>query len=204
MRFVIASLAALALLQISSAVAQTATEAPPVRLRGVIQAIDDTALTMRTRDGQTVKVAVPAGLVVGAVEARKLSDIKPNDFVGTTAVPGKDGRLIAEEVHIFPEAMRGTGEGHYAWDQGVTSTMTNAAVAGMAAAPSGQRLTLKYKDGQSEIEVPNSTPIVGMIPGDRTLLKPGATVFLIAAQGADRTLTARRAVAEKAGVKPPM
>jgi len=145
----------------------------------------------------------------------KLSDIKPGDFVGSAADKGPDGKLHAEEVHIFPETMRGTGEGHRPMGPNPNRSMTNGTVAmndpeartmtnGTVSAASGMgsvTLTVHYKEGDQMIEVAPDTPVVTIIPGDRTLLKPGATVSVVAAQK-DSGLTATILTAEKDGVKP--
>jgi len=112
--------------------------------------------------------------------------------------------LHALEVLIFPEAMRGTGEGHFPWDLQPESLMTNAAVAGVAAAPTGRTLKLAHKGQETEIVVGPEAPIVTFQPADASLLKPGAAVFLTAQKQPDGTLTAARVTAEKDGVKPPM
>jgi hypothetical protein len=141
------------------------------------------------------------------VAKAKLADIKPGDFVGIAALPGKDGLLHAQEVLIFPEAARGTGEGHYPWDlRGKDDSMTNATVAEVASVPKGKSrvLKLKYKDGEQAITVGSRTPIVTFAPDKLDLLKPGAAVFIRAPQNPDGSVTAARAIVEKNGVKPPM
>jgi len=107
--------------------------------------------------------------------------------VGVTAMPRADGSQSALEVHIFPEAMRGTGEGHYPWDLRPQSTMTNANVEQVVTAVDGQTLTLKYKDGEKKILVPANTPIVVYVPGNKSDLKPGAKVFIAAVKQPDGT-----------------
>ncbi len=109
------------------AVAQTPT-AKPSRIRGDIVSLDGDVLKVHRRSGDTVTITVAQSVAVSAVKAMQLSDIKPGSFVGTAAVTGTDGKQTATEVVVFPEAARGTGEGHYAWDLGPNSTMTNANV----------------------------------------------------------------------------
>src|SRR5262249_52055666 len=110
----------------------------------------------------------------------------------------------AIEVHIFPEAMRGTAEGQFPWDLVPDSIMTNATVAGITSVPQGQVLKVSYKGGESEIIVPSDIPIVTYVPGDASLLKPGAAIFTVALKKPDGSLTSTRVTAEKDGVKPPM
>jgi hypothetical protein len=188
-------------------------KAPPARptvLRGTVENLAGDMLTMKTGMGQEATVAVTPKTSIQGVDARKLSDIAPNEFIGVTAVPGKDGAMHATEVHIFPEAQRGAGEGHRPLDPGTGSTMTNAAVAGMVASSDGKVFTMSYKDKMSgktdqvKIDISPATPIVAFVPGDRSLLKPGARIVIFARKNPDGTLAAGAIVAEKDGVKPPM
>ena len=133
-----------------------------------------------------------------------LTDIKQGLFVGVTAMPQADGSLSAVEVHIFPEAMRGTGEGHYSWDLRPKSTMTNANVDQVVTAVDGQTLTLKFKDGEKRIFIPADTPIVAYVPGDNNDLKLGARVFIAAVKQPDGTLQGRAWRIGRDGVTPPM
>jgi hypothetical protein len=120
-----------------------AQQTPTVRVRGTIESVDGPMLTVKSRDGKTtykVKVA-EKGVVRGIIKA-SLSDIKENSFIGVTGMPQADGSQKAVEIHIFPEAMRGTGEGHRPWDLMPTSTMTNATVAQMVKGVQGNEITL--------------------------------------------------------------
>jgi hypothetical protein len=209
-RTVFLSIAAITLLA-TPAFAQT----PQARFRGIIASFDGTTLVVETSDGKTASVVVPADVRINANGKAKLSDIKPGDFVGSAADKGSDGKFHAEEVHIFPEAMRGTGEGHRPMGPNPNRSMTNGTVAmndpeartmtnGTVSAASGMgtvTVTVKYKGGEQAIEVAPETPVVTIIPGDRTLLKPGATVSVVAVQK-DTGLTATILTAEKDGVKP--
>jgi hypothetical protein len=176
-----------------------------VRVRGTIERVEGKTLVVKARDGVEVKV-VPAdnAPVVGIVKA-SLSDIKPGSFVGVTGMPQADGSQKAVEVHIFPEAMRGTGEGHRQWDLQPQSTMTNANVEQTVAGVDGRTLTLKYKDGEKKIVVPPDVPVVSYVPGDKSELKPGVKIFVAAAtQASDGTLQAPRVNFGKDGLTPPM
>jgi len=209
-RNLLGTIAALALIA-----APVFAQGPPARFRGTVESFDGTTLVMRTPDGKTASITVPADLKISANAKAKLSDIKPGDFVGSAADKGPDGKLHAEEVHIFPEAMRGTGEGHRPMGPNPDRSMTNGTVAssdpetrtmtnGTVSATSGSgvvTLSIKYKDGDQMIEVSPKTPIVTIVPGDRSLLKPGSTVSVIAAQK-DGAFTAVVLTAEKDGVKP--
>ena len=182
-----------------------AQEAPPVRVRGTIEGVIDSAAYMvKTRDGAELKVTLAEKPQIAGITKASLSDIKEGPFVGVTAMPKADGSLSALEVHIFPEAMRGTGEGHYPWDLRPQSTMTNANVENVVTAVDGPTLTLKYKDGEKKIFVPADAPIVSYVPGDKADLKPGAKVFILAAKQADGTLQGRAWRVGRDGITPPM
>jgi hypothetical protein len=186
-----------------SALAQ-APAGPPTRVRGTVAALDGETLTVKSRSGEELSIAFPPGTMVVAMTKRTLADVKSGDFVGVTSVRGGDGKMRALEVHIFPEAMRGTGEGEYAWDLVPNSTMTNGAITGISSATSDNTITVNHKGEMSEIMVPATTPVVAYLPGDVNLLKPGATVLVLVQKKADGGLVAMRVNAEKDGVKPPM
>lgn len=183
------------------AMAQTAA---PTRLRGSISAIDGKTATIATREGGSVKVNLADNWAAVLVVPTTLSDVKANSFVGIASLKGPDGVQNALEVLVFPEAARGSNEGHYPWDLQPESMMTNATVATVAAAGDGQTLTLKYKDGTQDIRVKPGIPIVTFAPGDRADAKVGAKVFLVPAKGTDGTLTATRILVGKDGLTPPM
>jgi hypothetical protein len=171
------------------------------RVSGTVASFDGQILTVAATGGEQVRVTIPAGLRITAFVEKKLEDIKPGDFVGSAAVADADGKLHAQEVHIFPDAMRGTGEGHRPMSE-PNQTMTNATVAEVASAPKGQILKLKYPGGEKDIEVGPDARIVMIVPGDTSLLKPGAAVVVRVAKADDGSLTARFLQAEKDGVKP--
>ena len=201
-RFLLAG--ALIVLVALPAAAQNAPEGTPMRIRGTVEKLDGQTLKVKSREGQELTIALAPNFTVSAVVKKSLGDIKAGDFVGAASTKGTDGKLHALEVLIFPEAMRGTGEGERAWDLTADSLMTNATVAGIAGAAQGQALKVTYKGGESEIIVAPSTPVVTFGPGDASLLKPGAAVFIGAVKKPDGSLTAARVNAEKDGVKPPM
>ena len=176
-----------------------------VRVRGTIERLDGQTLVVKSRDGAELRVVLADNATTVGIAKASLSDIKPGTFVGVTAMPQPDGSQKAVEVHIFPEAMRGTGEGHYPWDLRPQSTMTNANVEQTVTGIDGQTLTMKYKDGEKKIIVPSDTPIVAFVPGDKGDLKPGAKIFIGAAKKQpDGTLQATRVNVGKDGLTPPM
>jgi len=184
----------------------------PMRVRGTVEQVDGTVMTVKSREGDTLKIKLAdEGKVVALVKA-SLADIKPNSFVGSTAMPQPDGSWKAVEVHIFPEEMRGTGEGDRPYDYRPQSTMTNGTVnsvgksttTGTVANEEGTTLTLNYKDGSKKIDVTPQTVIVSYMPGTREELKPGASIYVPAAtRQADGTLLTARVNVGR-GVAPPM
>ncbi|MET0544510.1 MAG: hypothetical protein ABWZ88_22445 [Variovorax sp.] len=188
------------------ALAQTPA-APTVRIRGTVVFADAKSLIVKDRGGEVVSLARPAEMPVSEVYAIRLADIKQGSFIGTAAMPQADGSQRALEVLVFPEAARGTGEGHFPWDLQPQSTMTNATVADLAAAPStvrgGQQMRLSYKGGEKTLVVPAGTPVVTFRPGTDALLVPGAKV-LVNAQERNGRPTAVRVLAGRNGFTPPM
>jgi hypothetical protein len=186
----------------SVAFAQTPA-AKPARIRGDIVSLSGDTLTVHRKSGDTVKIAVKSDTPVTALKNIKLQDIKPGSFVGTAAMTGTDGKLTATEVLVFPEAARGTGEGHYDWDLGPKSSMTNANVDQVVQGTSGRDLKLSYKGGSNAVTVPENVPVVTFAPATHDDLKPGKKVFVVASPvGSD--FAAQRIVVEKDGVAPPM
>ena len=187
------------------ALAQAASD--PVRIRGTIVRVDAKTLVVQDRGGEVVSLARPADMAVSEVYPIKLSDIKQGSFIGTAAMPQADGTQKALEVVVFPEAARGTGEGHRPWDLLPQSTMTNATVADLAAAPKsvrgGQQLRLTYKGGEKTVVVPRDVPVVTFRAATDALLVPGARV-LVNAQDRNGTPTAVRVLAGRNGFVPPM
>src|SRR5258708_30913018 len=179
-----------------------------VRVRGTIERIDGQTLVVKSRDGAELKVTLADSARIVRIVKAQMSDIKPGSFVGVTGMPQADGSQKAVEVHIFPEAMRGTGEGHYPWDLRPQSTMTNANVVNVeqtVTGVEGRTLTMKYKDGEKKIIVPPDVPIVTYVMGDKSELKPGARIFIAAAKKLpDGTLQAPRVNFGKDGLTPPM
>jgi hypothetical protein len=176
----------------------------PIRVRRAIAKVSGQTLTIASRDNSTVEVRLADDVGVVAVVPAALSDIKPGAFVGAAALPEPDGTFRAQEVLIFPESARGTGEGHYPWDLSPGSTMTNATVDALIERVEGPLLTLKHKGGSVSMAVPAAVPIVTFGPGDRAMLQPGAHVFIAAQQHADGTVTAGRVLVGKDGLVPPM
>ena len=185
------SLGILGLATILAAPLAWAQESPPVRVRGSIERVEGSIYVIKARDRAELRLTIADKPQIAALVKASLADIKQGFFVGVTSMPQPDGSLRALEVHIFPEAMRGTGEGHYSWDLRPQSMMTNANVEQVGATVEGRTLTLKYKDGEQKIFVPVDTPVVAYDVGDRTDLKPGAPVFIVAIKQPDGTFEGR-------------
>ena len=175
----------------------------PIRIRGEIISADATTLTVRHTSGETVKIGIAPDQAVGAVKNVKLADIQKGAFIGTATKLAPDGKLVAVEVLVFPEAARGTGEGHYAWDLLPGSMMTNANVDTVMSGVHGRTLHLTYKGGSKDVVVPENTPVVTFAPATRADLIAGKKVFVVAKETSP-LLTATRIVVEKDGVAPPM
>jgi hypothetical protein len=161
-------------------------------------------LVVNSRTGQQVSIALAPNVTVAGVVKKHPGDIRRGDYVSATSVAAAGGGREAVEVHIYPETMRGQNEGQRDWDLVPGSVMTSATVAGIASAPQGQLIEVAYQGRQSQVAVSTDTPVVSFVPGDSSLLKAGATVFVPALKYADGSLTASRVIAEKDGVKPPM
>jgi hypothetical protein len=171
----------------------------PMRIRGTITSLDGDVLSVKTRDGKDLKINLAPNFEVSAAKAVTLADFQPGAYVGSTAKKNSAGVLVASEVHRLPPQ---AAAGHTPWDTAPGNTMTNANVASVVKSAGGNELTLEYKDGSQKILVPDGTPIVDFVPGDRSLLVPGATIYAVA-QAADGKITIGRVAVSKDGVKPP-
>jgi hypothetical protein len=194
--FVVASLLA----------ASAHAEAPRVVLRGVIAAVSDDAktLTMKSRAGETVTVHLAPDTRLVEIVPATAADLKPNAFIGIAAIPDTGDQLKALEVHIFPESMRGTGEGFRPFDLAPRSSMTNGALNARVSGTDGDKLTVSYKGGSQTIRLPPDAPIVSFAPGDKADLKSGAAAIARGAKAADGSIDAAAVLVGKDGLVPPM
>jgi hypothetical protein len=186
------------------AFAQNAPATTPVRIAGTVEQLDGNNLSVKTKDGQAVTVTLNADAAIFGVEKRTVADIKPGAFLASGGVKGSDGKIHAIEMRIFPEALRGIGEGQRPWDVKPDGVMTNATVGNVSQSPEGGVVHVTYKDGQSEFTVGPEVPVLAYVAGDRGLLKPGAAVLTVAQKKPDGSLTTGRVTVEKNGVKPLM
>jgi hypothetical protein len=181
-----------------------AQQTSPSRIRGTIEGVDGDVLTVKSRGGEDVKLHMTGDMRVAGITKISLSDIKVGSFIGTTTVPGPDGTQNAVEVHVFPESMRGTGEGSRPWDLRPNSTMTNATVAESVAGNDGHMLTVKYKDGEKKVVVSPETPVVTYVPGDKSDLKAGAKAIAFVKKLPDGSFETDRVSVGRDGLTPPM
>ncbi len=211
---------------IAAAAWTTAAAAPPpqeAHVRGVVGAVSGDTVTVKANDGRSVRLKLGERTRVATASRADVDAISKDEFIGTTAVKGRDGTLRALEVHVFPESMRGVGEGHRPWDlrpgstitsatvsgeeeskAGAPSTMTNANVSGVAGTARGKKLSLSYPGGQKSVLVAPGTPVVRLEPADRAAIAPGEHVFAAGPREADGSVDVGRMVVGKDGVVPPM
>ena len=200
-RAVLTALAAFAVL----GTVASAQQAPTVRIRGTIEAVDGPLLAIKTREGNDVKVKMTDNVAVFAVVKTELSQIKEGAYIGVTAMPEPDGEQKPIAVHIFPEKQRGAAEGFRPRDLRPNSTMTNATVAETVKGTDGQNILVKYKDGEKRVVVPPDTPIVTFVASEKSEVKPGAKIIIFgAAKKEDGSLEAARVNVGRDGLTPPM
>jgi len=195
---------ALAMVAASTLYALAQQPPTPTRVRGTIESVDGDTLAVKSRSGEEDKLHMTNNVVVLGLTKVALSDIKVGSFIGTTTVPGPDGVPKAVEVHVFPERMRGTGEGSRPWDLKPNSSMTNATVAQSVVGNDGHTLLVKYKDGEKKVVVPPEAPVVTYVPGDKSDLKAGAKVIAFMKKGPDGTIETDRVSVGRDGLTPPM
>ncbi len=205
----LAAVAALALALAPSGAEASAKNSPrmPVRIHATIEKLDKNLLTVKTDKGGVLTIEMTPKTDISGVAARGISDIKAQDFIGVTATEDAQRKFHATEVHIYPDAMRGAGEGHYG---SAAKSTINAAVAAVADTADGRLLTLSFQNkatGMTEstkVDVSRSVPVLAYVPAEQSLLKPGADAIMLVAKEDDGDLIAVAVVAEKDGIKPPL
>jgi hypothetical protein len=176
----------------------------PTRVRGTIESVNGDTMQVKSRSGEDVKLHIAPDVKVSGITKISLADIKVGSFVGATTVPGPDGDDNAVEVHVFPENMRGTGEGSRPYDLKPNSSMTNATVSESVVGNDGHTLLVKYKDGEKKVFVPDNTPVVTFVPGEKSDLKAGAKVIAFMKQLPDGSFETNRVSVGRDGLTPPM
>jgi hypothetical protein len=201
--------------------AMAQARAEPVR--GDVVQRQGNVLQVKATTGEIVSIEVPDSLRVNIHEKASLDALRKDAFVATTAAPGPDGTLVASEVRIFPESMRGLGEGHrpMATPPGSTmtnatvasvastrsrsnDTMTNATVAGVADTGGVRSMRLVYAGGETTVLIPATTLVVTLERGDLSSLAPGAHVNVYVAAAPSGLATAQRISVGKNGSGPPI
>src|SRR6202048_1884870 len=176
----------------------------PVRVRGSVVSLDGSKLVVHAKDGSDVTVNLADNFAALAVVKSSMADIKEGTFIGTATVTQPDTTLRSVEVVVFPDSLRGTAEGHYPWDLGSSSMMTNATVANAVKGIDGQTVTVTYKGGEKKIEIPANVPVVALVPATKEEIKPGAIVFVPPMGRPDGCLNAGAFLLGKAALIPPM
>jgi len=197
-------LIAVAMVAVSTIYAIAQQPPTPSRVRGTIEAVDGDVLAVKSRAGEDVKLHMTGDIRIVGIIKIALTDIKVGSFIGTTTVPGPDGSNNAVEVHVFPEAMRGTGEGSRPYDLKPNSSMTNATVEQSVVGNDGHTLNIKYKDGEKRVLVSPETPVVTYVSADRSDLKPGAKVIAFMRKLPDGSFETNRVSVGRDGLTPPM
>lgn len=200
----IRTIAGLLIAAVSTLAIAQAPANPPVRIRGTVEKIDGQMLTVKANNGQSMSVKMADNFMVMGIAKSSVADVSSGKFIGTTTVGERNGGLVALEIHIFPENMRGTGEGHYDWDLRPESKMTNANVADVKTMGKERLLTVQYKGGEKQILVPENAVVVSFTPTDKSELKPGASIFVVSQRQPDGSLTAARVNVGLNGQVPPM
>ena len=175
----------------------------PSRVRATITGLDGNTLSVKSREGQDLKIELAPNATFAYMKKVNLADVKPGTPLGTTAVKDADGKLVARELHLFNPDRPIPNEGHRPGDLEPNSTMTNATVSSVALANRGTELTLTYKGGEQRIMVPADTPIVIAVESDRSVIVPGEYAYIAVTAGADGKLTATRLQVSRDGVRPP-
>ena len=199
-RRVLVGAALAAAFAVSSASAQ---QPQTQRVRGTIEKVDGNTLSVKARDGAVLTVALASNATIIGVVKASLADIKEGSYIGSGAMPQADGSQKAIEVHIFAESQRGTGEGHRPWDGAPNSTMTNGTAGNAVTGVDGSVIILKYKDGEKKLIVTPETPIVQYVLGEKSELKPGASINITnAVKKPDGTFEAARVNVGRDGIVP--
>ncbi len=188
---------------VSPVSAQAEDKKAELNIRGSVVNFTDATLKVKTREGETVDVALADGWQVASVANAKVSDIQPGDYVGIASLPKEQGGDGALEVLIFPPALRGAGEGSFGWDLKPNSSMTNATVADAVTDVDGRTVTVSYHGKEKKISIPDGTPVVTIAPATKDDLVAGAVVFIPAEKASSGTV-AHRVIVGKNGVVPPM
>ncbi|KQP00214.1 MULTISPECIES: hypothetical protein [unclassified Methylobacterium] len=191
-------------LTLTLAMTATAARADDItRYRGTIEKVDGAVVTIKPRVGESLTVSMAPDVKVLAASTGRLSDIKPDSYIGTAAIPQPDGTQKALQVTVFASSLRGTADGHYPWDLGSNSTMTNGAI-GTISGTEGRSLLVKYQGGEKKVTVPEDVPVTQVDPGDKSIVVDGAKVVAFTKKGADGKPSAVILIVGRNGTVPSM
>lgn len=204
MRAFTAAAAALGVALLGATAVSAAPAAETMRVRGTVESVAGSTLTVKTREGKSTAIRLNDGWKVTGVINASLDDIKPGDFVGIASLPKSRGGDGALEVLVFPAAMKGTGEGSYPWDLKPNSTMTNATVSNAVKDVDGRNITVNFHGKEKTISVADGTTVVTFAPAAQGELKPGITVFVPSQKAEDGSLSTGNVIAGTNGIVPPM
>ncbi|MBB3445190.1 hypothetical protein [Rhizobium sp. BK379] len=199
----VAGLAGIPATLVSPASVQAEEKKAELHIRGSVVDFAGSNLKVKTREGETVDVALADGWQVASVANAKVTDIQPGDYVGIATLPKDQGGDGALEVLNFPPALKGAGEGSFGWDLKPNSSMTNATVADAVKDVDGRTVTVSYHGKEKKISIPDGTPVVTIAPATKDDLVAGAVVFISAEKASSGTV-AHRVIVGKNGVVPPM
>ena len=175
-----------------------------VRVRGTVVSLEASKLVVHAKDGSDVTISLADNFAALAVVKSSMADIKEGSFIGTATVTQPNTTLRSVEVVVFADDLRGTAEGHYPWDLGSQSMMTNATVVNAVKGVDGQTVTVTYKGGEKKIDVPANVPVVAVVKGNKADIAPGASVFVPTERQPDGSLRGGAVLYGKDGVIPPM
>ena len=199
-RFAIGSL----LIQVALVCAPAYADGTTVRVRGTVVSLEGSKLVVHPKDGSDVTISLADNFAALAVVKSSMADIKEGSFIGTATVTQPNTTLRSVEVVVFADDLRGTAEGHYPWDLGSKSMMTNATVVNAVKGVDGQKVTVTYKGGEKKIDVPANVPVVAVVKGNKAEIASGANVFVPTERQPDGSLRGGAVLYGKDGVIPPM
>ena len=164
----------------------------PFVFNGTVKSVDASSVSLTSEESGALNTfrLGPNLLVIRNMPA-SLADIKPNDFIASAAVRKTDGKLYSTELRIFPEALRGLGEGQRLMNDAQNQTMTNATVSGTAIIGGSNNIRVKFPGGESELILDSGIPVTAVVPLHPSLLNAGDKVRLQGANTSDGVLIHR-------------
>lgn len=176
----------------------------PIHLRGEITSVSAQQIEIRARNGARTTVQLPATHQVLDVSKTTLATVAENSYLGIAAAPAPGGKVRALGLMVFPEGARGLNEGHFPWDMGPKSTMTNATVAKLVKKGDSAELEMRFGEKTQAVLVDNATSIGQFVPGKPELVAVGAKVMVIANQAEGGPVNAQIVLVGRDGFLPPL